>query len=428
MDKFVTKSTKRSSEADVESASKKAKTGSGGSRVPAVGTCTWETVGSVLVMRNFTPPNETPTGPTKVASFDMDSTLITTKSGKTFAKDANDWKFWNECVPAKLQELAADGYAVVIFSNQSGLSKGKVNEKELKTKLNAIATQLKVPLRVFLLSADDNMRKPRVGAWEFMARHCQLDVDTANSFYCGDAAGRPKAPGKAKKDFSCGDYKFALNLGITFYTPEKFFLGSKQSLHSNKTSFELDFDPRSLLSHAVPLDAAWKVAPSSTQEMIVLVGSPGAGKSTFCQAYFSSYGRINQDVLKTVPKCKAAAVEQLKQGKSVVIDSTNRDIKTRKEWIQVAADHKIPIRAFYLDVPKPLVFHLNEFRMLQKQLHPDRSEAKPNVPDMIIHGFFKNVEEPTTAEGFTSVVKLPFIPASTLPDDDKKLLTSFLLG
>lgn len=30
-----------------------------------------------------------------VLSFDMDDTLIRTKSGAKFAKDANDWQWWH---------------------------------------------------------------------------------------------------------------------------------------------------------------------------------------------------------------------------------------------------------------------------------------------------------------------------------------------
>ena len=37
--------------------------------------------------------------PFKVAAFDMDGTLIDTKSGQKYAKDGNDWQFWRgECV------------------------------------------------------------------------------------------------------------------------------------------------------------------------------------------------------------------------------------------------------------------------------------------------------------------------------------------
>mmetsp|Transcript_12415 Transcript_12415/g.17161 ORF Transcript_12415/g.17161 Transcript_12415/m.17161 type:complete len:94 (+) Transcript_12415:91-372(+) len=38
----------------------------------------------------------------KVAAFDMDWTLIRVKSGGKFAKNAYDWAWWHESVPAKL--------------------------------------------------------------------------------------------------------------------------------------------------------------------------------------------------------------------------------------------------------------------------------------------------------------------------------------
>lgn len=45
-----------------------------------------------------------------------------------------------------------------------------------------------------------------------------------NSFYCGDAAGRPKTDLKPK-DFSDSDLKFAREIGVKFHTPESLFLG-----------------------------------------------------------------------------------------------------------------------------------------------------------------------------------------------------------
>lgn len=40
-------------------------------------------------------------------------------------------------------------------------------------------------------------------------------MDMDHSFYCGDAAGRVADPvnGRYKSDFSCGDRKFAANIG-----------------------------------------------------------------------------------------------------------------------------------------------------------------------------------------------------------------------
>ena len=57
----------------------------------------------------------------KIAAYDMDGTLITTVSGRVFAKDMNDWKILYPEVPAKLRKLHEDGYRIVIVSNQAGI-------------------------------------------------------------------------------------------------------------------------------------------------------------------------------------------------------------------------------------------------------------------------------------------------------------------
>ena len=43
----------------------------------------------------------------KIAAFDMDYTLIKTKSGALFAKNCFDWQILYNQVPQKLQNLAA---------------------------------------------------------------------------------------------------------------------------------------------------------------------------------------------------------------------------------------------------------------------------------------------------------------------------------
>lgn len=61
-----------------------------------------------------------------------------------------------------------------------------------------------------------------------MQKNGGIAIDIANSFYVGDAAGRPKnwAAGK-KKDHSSVDRLMALNLSIKFETPEEHFLKHK---------------------------------------------------------------------------------------------------------------------------------------------------------------------------------------------------------
>lgn len=117
--------------------------------------------------------------------------------------------------------------------------------------MTTIIKKLNLPMVVFLATRDDLNRKPRVKAWESMLQllrdggNADLAVNLDESFYCGDAAGRPKIAGRAK-DFAATDYKFALNLGIPFHTPEALFLSSKQRIHTHPDTWEIGFDPRSI--------------------------------------------------------------------------------------------------------------------------------------------------------------------------------------
>lgn len=45
----------------------------------------------------------------KIAAFDLDGTLISTKTGFIFPNGADDWKWWNDLVPTRLKELHDDG-------------------------------------------------------------------------------------------------------------------------------------------------------------------------------------------------------------------------------------------------------------------------------------------------------------------------------
>ena len=105
---------------------------------------------------------------------------------------------------------------------------------------------------------------------------------------------------------------------------------------------------------------------SDKQEIIMFVGAPGSGKSTFWQNHLSDYVRVNNYLLKTKEKCLEACIEAINNGQSVVIDNTNPDKDTRAMYTNIAKEHNVPIRCFYFDCDKQLCMHNNQQRSVNQ--------------------------------------------------------------
>lgn len=97
--------------------------------------------------------------------------------------------------------------------------------------------------------------------------------------------------------------------------------------------------------------------------MIIMVGSPGSGKSFFASNKLACHDRmkvINRDKLGTWQKCVSEAKNYLSSNCSVVIDNTNPDKESRKRFIDIAKSLKIPCRVFLMDVSKEHAKHNNK--------------------------------------------------------------------
>ena len=74
-------------------------------------------------------------GKVRMAGFDLDSTLITTKSGKTFSENSDDWKFEFNSVPRILGLLSETGYNIIIITNQGGIKGSEERMKSFQQKI-----------------------------------------------------------------------------------------------------------------------------------------------------------------------------------------------------------------------------------------------------------------------------------------------------
>ena len=212
-------------------------------------------------------------------------------------------------MPAKLRALAFDNYTVIISSNQGRLTDLEGNEvpeaTSFKRKLEHIMRALQIPVTLLVACANDLYRKPRTGLWPLIPTLTGNDgcgLDKEHSYIVGDAAGR-------KGDFSDSDLHWAMNAEIPFYTPEEFFLGEtrKPRTHKFHPQWYLDGNEQKeckgewgyklfasgsrLTVGSSPVDTA----QLQFMSMIILVGLPGAGKTTFYHRFLRGHGFERRD-------------------------------------------------------------------------------------------------------------------------------------
>ncbi|KAJ7103101.1 polynucleotide kinase 3 phosphatase-domain-containing protein [Mycena belliarum] len=361
----------------------------------------------------------------KVAAFDLDGTVI---ASKPFSAGQLPWHWWNAVVPAKLAEAVSDGYAIVLISNQGGL-KSPVQKKAWKEKIALIADALPgIPFRLFAATAKDNYRKPMIGMWDALEKLYaaeNVQIDRTSSFFVGDAAGRHDPNNAKKKDWASTDRKWALNVGIPFHTPEEYFLG--QAINPN---FKLSgFDVCSLPSLPLftPSSSPLLLDPPA-QELVLLVGYPCLGKTSFFRRYFepAGYLHINQDTLKTRDKCVKTVQEALAAGKKCVVDNTNRDAYTRKYYLDVAKKLKVPVRCMYFTGSLELAWHNNLYRAYGVPPSGATDELPREViPKLVFTKFQSDFEEPALSEGFVQIKKVNWVFNGT--EEEKKAWSQWML-
>ncbi|KAJ6155091.1 hypothetical protein N7470_005657 [Penicillium chermesinum] len=369
---------------------------------------TWRTIGTSLIIGRCVPskPSTQPEKSKKIAGFDLDSTLIKTKSGNVFPKSSEDWKWWDNTVESRLKSLNSEGYQVVVFSNQKmvkiqkDIKAGKADSKSYENftnKMTTIMRILDIPMSVYAATTDPKVRKPQLGMWREFIDDYDLDVsgiDLPNSFFVGDAAGRPG-------DHSAVDRGFASNAGLAFKTPEEFFQGKAQQVPTDL------FDPADYIQPNDNESSVTKFARKHPLELVIFCGSPGAGKSTYYWKNIQplGYERVNQDLLKTRPKCLKVAREHLEAKRSVAVDNTNADAETRLVWITLAKDLGVPIRCVHLLSPPVLCRHNNTVRAANKELNP---ESRASLPGIAFGDFKKRYKKPELSEGFDDIIDVEF--------------------
>ena len=135
-------------------------------------------------------------------------------------------------------------------------------------------------------------------------------------------------------------------------------------------------------------------------ECIILIGLPGAGKTTFYRQRFAeTHVHVSKDLCPNASGREARQQELIEEtlsaGKSVVVDNTNPTAAERARLITVGRSHGARLIGYFFDISTRAAVARNA----------DRA-GRSKVPNVAIFTAAKRLQRPTTIEGFDELYRV----------------------
>jgi len=278
----------------------------------------------------------------RFAIFDLESTIITTKSGRDRPKRASDWKFINGKILKHLRKIYSQGFDVVFISEQDKII-SQSRADYYGNKIRLIFNKIGIKGSFFIITKGSIHKKPSSTCFDILCAHAKFKIKHNKSFYCGPKAGRKAGwqcisdslkITKLKDDKSIDDLYFAKNCDIEFRVPEmvfsKYYKGDEITLP--KRDYGLDFDTRSDgIEYMFNLDI-------KSKHVIVIVGQQMSGRTYLANRLKEIYyGNIDFEIADGTGLNDFDVIEKFidiyNQDKSIIIDAHNFRKKFRKTFV-----------------------------------------------------------------------------------------------
>ena len=135
-------------------------------------------------------------------------------------------------------------------------------------------------------------------------------------------------------------------------------------------------------------------------ELVILIGLPGAGKTTFYRERFAAtHVHVSKDLWPNAAGREArqrrAIDEALAAGSSVVVDNTNPSAADRAALMELARARNARVIGYFFDVSTRAAVARNAAR-----------SGREKVPNVAIFTVAKRLQPPTIAEGYDELVRV----------------------